>query len=64
MSARKSSKFIDVEESERRLKETLEEEQLEKGDLPALIAAAFLVYFPFILLIAAVCFGVYLLFVH
>ena len=39
-------------------------EELEKGDIPAMIIAAFLVFTPVILLIIGIVWGLYWLFTH
>jgi len=39
-------------------------EELEKGDIPAMIIAAFLVFTPVILLLIGIVWGLYWLFTH
>lgn len=56
-------KLIDVKKAEEELKKPMEE-PLEKGDLPAMLLAAFLVFFPIVIALAAVTFLIFLLFVR
>lgn len=48
---RKVDRLVDVEKSEKKFAETLKNEKLEKGDVPAMIIAALLVIFPVLLVV-------------
>lgn len=57
---KKIRRVLDVRKAEE--KELTEE--LEKGDIPAMIIAAFLVFTPVILLLIGIVWGLYWLFTH
>jgi hypothetical protein len=58
----KADKLLDVKSIEERAKSE-EKLDLEKGDLPAILMAAFFTFAPFILIFAGITFGLWWLFV-
>jgi hypothetical protein len=52
----------EMQKIEEEFYENFRPEELEKGDLPALILAAFLAFLPALLIIAALCLALLLLF--
>jgi hypothetical protein len=60
---RKIKRVLNVDKAEERLKSE-EREPLEKGDFLAMVISAFLVFTPVILLLIAITYGLYWLFVH
>lgn len=59
---KKLDQMVDVEQSEKRWKDTTENEKLEKKDGLAMFLAAFLVFFPALLIIAGIFVGLTFLF--
>lgn len=51
---RKYDRVIDVKKSEEHFKKTLEEEPLEKKDVPAMILAALIVFLPATIIIVGI----------
>ncbi|MFA5447484.1 MAG: hypothetical protein WC233_04340 [Sphaerochaeta sp.] len=60
---KKIKRVLDVEGAEKRHASEIKEE-LEKGDIPAMIISAFLVFTPVILLLIGIVWGLYWLFTH
>lgn len=50
----KYDRIIDVEKSEKQFKKSLEEEPLEKKDIPAMIMAAVIVFLPAIIVVIGI----------
>jgi len=57
---KKIKRVLDVKKAE----ESHMKEELEKGDVPAMLIAAFLVFTPVILLLIGIVWGLYWLFTH
>ncbi len=57
---KKIKRVLDVKKAE----ESHMNEELEKGDVPAMLIAAFLVFTPVILLLIGIVWGLYWLFTH
>lgn len=53
------NKRLDVNKAERNFKKTLEETPLEKGDLPALIVAGFIVGIPVVIISGGIVYFVF-----
>ncbi|HPZ16449.1 MAG TPA: hypothetical protein PLX25_07270 [Sphaerochaeta sp.] len=60
---RKTQRVLDVEKIEREQEPGIRDE-MEKGDLLAMLISAFLVFTPVILLLIAIVWGLYWLFTH
>lgn len=56
-------RVVDVKKAEDKFRDTLKEEPLEKGDIPAMMLAAALVILPILILLVLIILGISWLFV-
>jgi len=61
---RKIKRVLDVDEIEKKEKDSIKKEELEKGDILAMIISAFIVFTPVILLLIGIVWFLYWLFTH
>lgn len=59
---KKIRRVIDVEEAEKNFEKEFKKEELEKGDVPAIVIAALLVFLPVAILLTVVLIGIPYLF--
>ncbi|MFA5569902.1 MAG: hypothetical protein WC990_00465 [Sphaerochaetaceae bacterium] len=61
---RKIKRVLDVDEIEKKEKDSIKKEELEKGDILAMIISAFIVFTPVILLLIGIVWFLYWFFTH